>query len=137
MQLHPTSYRVCYADTDQMGIVYYGNYAKLFEIGRGEAFRQIGMTYKELEATGVIMPVIRMEINYHSSAFYDDLLTIQTAIPNFPTTRVKFEHQIYNEAGKLLITGSVTLCFIDRNRNRPVKIPKEMAKQLRTIWEEA
>lgn len=136
MQLYPTTYRVCYADTDQMGIVYYGNYAKLFEIGRGEAFRQIGMTYKALEATGVIMPVIHLEVNYHASAFYDDLLTIQTAINSFPTTRVKFEHEIYNEAGKLLITGSVTLCFINQNKSRPVKIPEEMAKRLRAIWSE-
>lgn len=136
MQLHHTHYRVCYADTDQMGIVYYGNYAKLFEIGRGEAFRQIGMTYKELETTGIIMPVIQLEINYHASALYDDLLTIHTAIEKFPSTRVKFEHKIYNEVGKLLVSGSVTLCFIDQNRNRPVKIPKEMEERLCAIWKE-
>lgn len=135
MQLHDTQYRVCYADTDQMGIVYYGNYAKLFEIGRGEAFRQIGMTYKQLEETGVIMPVIHLEVNYHSSAFYDDLLTIKTAIKSFPTTRMKFTHEIYNEAGKLLITGSVTLCFVDKSRNRPIKMPEAMGTPLRAIWE--
>lgn len=136
MQLESTQYRVCYADTDQMGIVYYGNYAKLFEIARGEAFRQIGLTYKAFEATGVIMPVIHLEVNYHSSAFYDDLLTIQTAIVQFPSTRVKFEHKIYNEAGKLLITGSVTLCFIDKARNRPIKLPKLMAEKLNEIWKD-
>lgn len=136
MQLKATYYRVCYADTDQMGIVYYGNYAKLFEIGRGEAFRQIGMTYKEMEESGVIMPVIHMEVNYHSSAYYDDLLKIETAIENFPTTRVKFTHKIYNEADTLLATGSVTLCFIDRNRNRPIKIPSSMEEKMREIWAE-
>lgn len=136
MQLKPTLYRVCYADTDQMGIVYYGNYAKLFEIGRGEAFRQIGMTYKEMEESGVIMPVIHMEINYHYSAYYDDLLRIETAIENFPATRVKFTHKIYNEEGKLLITGSVTLCFINKSKNRPIKMPASMEEKMRKIWVE-
>lgn len=134
MQLQATHYRVCYADTDQMGIVYYGNYAKLFEIGRGEAFRQIGMTYKDLEQTGVIMPVIHLEVNYHSPAFYDDLLTIETSIVDFPSTRVQFNHEIYNEAATLLITGSVTLCFVDKKRNRPVRLPKAMEQLLREIW---
>ncbi len=127
MQLPSTQYRVCYADTDQMGIVYYGNYAKLFEIARGEAFRQLGTTYKSLEATGVIMPVINLEVNYHSPSYYDDLLTIQTTIEEFPNTRIKFSHKIYNETGKLLISGSVTLCFIDKKRNRPIKMPEVMA----------
>ncbi|PVX50087.1 acyl-CoA thioester hydrolase [Balneicella halophila] len=134
MQLTPTQYRVCYADTDQMGVVYYGNYAKLFEIGRGEAFREIGTTYKEMENTGVIMPVIHLEVTYHSSAFYDDLLTIETTIDEFPKTRVTFNHKIYNEKGKLLVTGSVTLCFIDKKRQRPVKMSKMMEQKLREIW---
>ncbi len=136
MQLPTTKYRVCYADTDQMGIVYYGNYAKLFEIARGEAFREIGTSYKSLEDSGVIMPVIHLEVNYHQSALYDDLLSIETYIEEFPSTRVKFSHKIYNEAGKLLVTGSVTLCFISQERKRPVKMPEIMAKPLRDIWEE-
>ncbi len=135
MKLPTTEYRVCYADTDQMGVVYYGNYAKLFEIARGEAFRKIGKTYKSLEDMGVIMPVIKLEVNYHASALYDDLLAIHTTIEEFPSTRITFSHKIYNEAGKLLVTGSVTLCFIDRNRNRPIKIPEAMAKPLRELWE--
>lgn len=134
MQLQDTHYRVCYADTDQMGVVYYGNYAKLFEIARGEAFRHLGMTYKAMEEAGVIMPVIEMNIKYHSSAFYDDLLTIKTRIKIFPTTRIQFEHEIYNENNKLLITGSVTLCFIDSKRMRPIKLPQEMATILQKMW---
>ncbi len=134
MQLPETKYRVCYADTDQMGIVYYGNYAKLFEIGRGEAFRQIGVTYKSLEDSGIIMPVIAMEVKYRASALYDDLLTIQTAIREFPSTRIIFEHQIFNEKNQLLVSGSVTLCFIDKNKNRPIKMPEIMENALRKIW---
>ncbi len=133
MQLPETKYRVCYADTDQMGIVYYGNYAKLFEIARGEAFRQMGVTYKSLEDSGIIMPVIAMEIKYRASALYDDLLTIETKISKFPTTRIVFEHKIYNEMGKLLAEGSVTLCFIDKHKNRPIKIPKVMETPLREL----
>ncbi len=136
MQLPTTQYRVCYADTDQMGVVYYGNYAKLFEIARGEAFRKIGATYKSLEDAGIIMPVIHLEVNYHQSALYDDLLTIETFMEKFPSTRVKFSHKIYNEAGKLLVTGRVFLCFIDRAKKRPVRIPEIMAKPLKEIWKE-
>lgn len=135
MQLPTTKYRVCYADTDQMGIVYYGNYAKLFEIARGEAFREIGTSYKSLEDAGIIMPVIHLEVNYHQSALYDDMLSIETYIEEFPSTRVKFSHKIYNESGKLLVTGSVTLCFINRERKRPVKMPELMAKSLKQLWD--
>ncbi len=135
MQLPETNYRVCYADTDQMGVVYYGNYAKFFEIARGEAFRRIGATYKSLEDIGIIMPVIALNVNYHSPARYDDLLTIQTFISEFPKTRITFSHKIYNEKGTLLASGNVSLCFIDTKKNRPIKIPKAMETPLQKLWD--
>ena len=80
-----TQVRVRYAETDQMNVVYYGNYAQYFEVGRVECIRQLGYTYKDMEASGVIMPVVEFQINYLRAAMYDDLLTVKSTIRELPT----------------------------------------------------
>ena len=121
-----TQIRVRYADTDQMGYVYYGNYAMYYEVARVEAFRALGFPYKQLEKSGVMMPVMELKVNYHKPALYDDLLTVKVSIPDFPKARIRYLYEVYNEANELLNTGETTLVFVDIKNNRPVRLPKAL-----------
>jgi acyl-CoA thioester hydrolase len=104
-------YRVLYADTDQMGFMYYGQYAKLFEIGRVEALRALGVSYAEIENQGLWMPVYELESKYLEPAIYDAVLEIKTTIKELPKARIVFFSEIYIE-NKLIHTAKVTLVFI-------------------------
>jgi len=130
MYLHEEKIRVCYADTDQMGYVYYGNYARYYEIGRVEALRSLGFSYKELEQSGVVLPVYEHTSRYHQPAKYDDLLTIRVFIKALPTVRMIFEYEIYNEEGVLLNTGATTLVFIEKTTNKICRAPRYLTDQL-------
>jgi len=116
--------RVRYAETDQMGYVYYGNYAAYYEVARTEMLRVTGISYKELEEMGVMMPVSDMQIKYHHPAKYDENITIRVTIKETPSVRIIFNYEIFNEAGKLLNTGITQLVFVDMIKNRPCKPPK-------------
>ncbi len=119
-----TQLRVRYAETDQMGYVYYGNYATYFEVARVELLRNNGISYKELEEAGIMLPVLKLEVNYHKPAKYDDLLTIKTEIKKQPSITIEFHFKIYNKQNELLTTGFTSLVFIDMKRNRPTRPPK-------------
>lgn len=125
-----TTVRVRYAETDQMGYVYYGFYAMYYEVGRVESLRQLGMTYKEIEAMGIIMPVLENKSKYIAPGRYDELLTIQTTIREKPGVRIKFEYEIFNEDEKLIHIGETLLAFVDQKTNRPCRPPVEMEKVL-------
>lgn len=120
-----TSVRVRYAETDQMGVVYYGNYPQFFEVGRVEALRQLGTTYRALEERGIMLPVLSLNVKYIRSATYDEKIEIVTIIKELPNTRISFQHEIYNEAGTLLTTGSVQLVFVDAETRRPRQAPED------------
>jgi acyl-CoA thioester hydrolase len=123
--------RVRYAETDQMNIVYYGNYAQYFEVGRVESIRQLGLTYKNMEALGVIMPVVELHTKYIRPAHYDDLLTIKTMVKELPVNyRIEFFQEVYNEAGKLLTTGKVVLYFIAADTKQKTAMPDELRTKL-------
>lgn len=123
MFVNSMSTRVRYAETDQMGVVYYGNYPQFFEIGRVEALRSLGLTYKEMEARGIMLPVLKLEVKYVAPATYDDLIEIKTEIRSLPKTRITFHHEIRNEEGKLLTLGEVQLVFVDMKTRKPVMAP--------------
>lgn len=127
---HDVQLRVRYADTDQMGYVYYGNYAAYYEVARVESFRQLGYAYKQLEEAGVMMPVLELKTNYIQPAKYDDLLTIKVSIPELPKVKIRYEYEIYNEEGTLLNKGETTLAFINMESGRPVRMPEVMAELL-------
>lgn len=131
MYIHEEKIRVCYADTDQMGYVYYGNYARYYEIGRVESLRSLGFSYKELEESGVMLPVYEHHSRYHQPAKYDDLLTVKVVIKAIPTVRMIFSYEIYNEEGILLNTGETTLVFLDRKSNKIAKAPVDLVQKLR------
>jgi len=126
MITNETKIRVRYAETDQMGYVYYGNYAQYFEVGRVECLRDLGLTYKSLEESGIMLPALKLEVNYHKPAKYDDLLTIKTTVIKKPTVKFEFNFEIYNEQNELLTTGFTSLVFIDMKRNKPTKAPKSI-----------
>ncbi|MFY7911402.1 MAG: acyl-CoA thioesterase [Emticicia sp.] len=124
------NYRVRYADIDQMGYMYYGNYAKLYEIGRVEALRSLGLRYRDLEETGIIMPVYENKSRFISPAKYDDLVTIRVIIKELPKVRIIFHYEIYDEQQTLLHTGETTLVFVRTSNNRIATCPKEITDRL-------
>jgi len=134
MFTHHVQIRVTYADTDQMGYVYYGNYARYYEIGRVEALRSLGFSYKEMEASGIMMPVYENNSRYLQPALYDDLLTVKVLVKNPPSVRMVFEYEIYNEAVTLLHTGVTTLVFLNRQTNKPCRAPGALLERLKPFF---
>ena len=131
MYEHSTTVRVRYAETDRMDVVYYGNYAMYFEVGRVEAIRHLGVSYKDIEDMGIILPVVELNIKYLRPAKYDDLITIKTQIKTLPTDhKIVFDQEVYNEAGKLLTIGQVKLYFMDANMNNRIEMPSTMKEKL-------
>lgn len=121
---HRTTLRTRYSEVDRMGYVYYGNYAMYFEVGRVEAMRVLGISYAQLEDEGVMMPVIRYEIDYKKPAFYDEELTIVTRVSEVPRSRMTFEYETWNAKGELLNTAVTQLVFVDSATMKPVRAPE-------------
>jgi acyl-CoA thioester hydrolase len=119
MFISETSLRVRYGETDRMGYVYYGNYAEYYEVGRVEALRSLGWSYREMEDSGILLPVYDFYIRYFRPAYYDDLLTIKTMIKERPTTRIRFDYEVYNSESVKINEGNTTLIFIDARTKRP------------------
>jgi acyl-CoA thioester hydrolase len=131
MYEHVTTIRVRYAETDQMDIVYYGNYAQYFEVGRAECIRDLGFTYKKMEEMGVRMPVVEMEARFLRPAHYDDLITVKTILKEIPLKHeISFYHEVFNEKKKLLTTGKVTLFFIDNKTGKRIGMPEDLKNAL-------
>lgn len=126
-----TTIRVRYAETDQMNVVYHGNYAQYFEVARAEAIRDMGITYKDMEAMGIVMPIVELHTKFLRPAVYDDLLTIQTQLRELPTDhRIEFHHEVYNESGKLLTIGRIVLYFLNAKTMARAAMPAELANHL-------
>ncbi len=132
-----TQLRVRYAETDQMNVVYYGNYAQYFEVGRVECIRQLGYTYKDMEASGVMMPVIELNIKYLRPATYDELITVKTQIRELPKDhRIEFFQEVFNEKGKMLTSGKVLLYFLTMQTWQKTTMPEEFRSRLAPFFEE-
>ncbi|MGE5108981.1 MAG: acyl-CoA thioesterase [Sphingobacteriales bacterium] len=126
-----TQIRVRYAETDQMDVVYHGNYAQYFEVARAEAIRQLGFTYKDMETTGVIMPIVEWHAKFLRPAHYDDLLTIKTILKVLPTDhRIEFHQEVYNKKEKLLTTGRVVLYFMNAETKEKTVMPDVLRLKL-------
>ena len=132
MFITETQIRMHYALTDQMGVVYYGNYAQFYEIGRTEAIRQLGYTYKDIEAMGIIMPVVEMNSKFLRPAKYDDFITVKTTLRELPTGHaINFFFEIFNEDDKLLNAGNVILYFMEAVTMKRAKMPTELEEKLK------
>lgn len=123
---HRTHLRVRYSETDRMGYVYYGVYAAYFEVARVEALRSLGVSYKSLEDSGVLLPVSKYEVQYFQPAMYDDELVITTHIETAPGVRIDFRYSVVNQAGEQLTKAYTQLVFVDGETRRPIKPPKEV-----------
>lgn len=131
MYTSETKIRVRYAETDQMNVVYHGNYAQFFEVGRVESIRQLGLSYKDVEAMGIIMPVIEWTAKFLRPAHYDDLLTVRTILKEWPVGhRIEFNQEVYDEEGKLLTVGKVLLYFLKAATMEKTTMPDHMEEKL-------
>lgn len=124
MKFDEIQIRVRYGETDQMGVVYHGNYALYLEMGRIEWLRKLGISYKSMEENGIMLPVVSLSLNYKKPAGYDDLINVKTQLKSKPTAKIEFDYEITNEQGEILTIASTTLVFVDMKTNRPVKAPK-------------
>ncbi len=131
-----TTIRIHYALTDQMGIVYHGHYAQFYEIGRTEAIRSLGYTYKDIEAMGVIMPVVDIHSKFLRPAKYDDLITVKTTLREMPVHhKIVFHSEIYNHDGDLLNIGDVTLYFMEVNTMKRIEMPAILKEKVSKYFE--
>ncbi len=132
---HITTLRVRYGETDQMGYCYYGNYAQYFEVGRVEAMRSLGMSYRLLEERGVMLPVSEFSVHYIAPALYDDELTITTVISGLKGPRLYFDYTIEKE-GKLIATATTTLVFVTKDTMRPIPPPNDFVNLMHPYEQE-
>ena len=136
MYEHTTTIRVKYADTDQMGYVYYGRYLEYLEVARTEVIRSLGLTYHELETKyNVALPVMDVHIKYLMPGRYDDMLELKTVIREKPGVRIKFFTEIFRSDGKLLNIAEVRLCFIDIKSERPTRPPEAFMEKMAAYFE--
>lgn len=130
-----TEVRVRYGETDQMGYLYYGYYALYYEVGRAEAIRQLGFTYRELEEMGIMMPVVDLHAQYFRPALYDDLITVKTILKELPDAhKIQFHSELYNEQQQLLNKGVTTLVFYDPKTKQKVNMPEELMNRLQPFF---
>ncbi|HEX5168254.1 MAG TPA: thioesterase family protein [Cyclobacteriaceae bacterium] len=129
-----TSVRVRYGETDQMGYVYYGYYAMYYEVARVESLRQLGVTYKEIEANGIMMPVLENKSRYLAPARYDEVLRIVTTIRTLPGVRITFYYDFFNEEDKLIHQAETMLAFVDKSTGRPCRPPVVMRRVLEPFF---
>lgn len=125
-----TELRVRYGETDQMGVVYYGNYASYLEQGRTDWLRAQGFSYKWMEANGVQLPVVKLSIDYKRPAHYDELIRITTKLKNIPTYKIEFDYAIHNEENELLVTAYTALVFVDMKTKKLMKAPDYLIEKL-------
>ena len=130
-----TQIKIRYAETDQMGVIYHGNYIPYFESSRAEAIRELGYTYADMEKMGIIMPVVDVHCHYLRPAKYDDLLTVKTILKELPIHhKIEFHHEVYNEANELLVTGKIILYFMEANRMKRTTMPLPILEKLQPYF---
>ncbi|MBK7129776.1 MAG: acyl-CoA thioesterase [Crocinitomicaceae bacterium] len=134
MYTYNTQIRIRYSETDRMGYCYYGNYAQFFEIGRVETLRSLGISYKELEDQGIMLPVLDYQVRFLKPAFYDDLLTIKTTISKLPSARIVFDYEILNENNVLISTAQTTLVFIQDKTMKPCMVPQHLLEKIKPFF---
>ncbi len=130
MNYHQIEIRVRYSETDQMRVVYHGNYAQYFEVGRVEWLRNKGVSYKWMEDNGIMLPVVSLTMNYKKPARYDELLTLKTILKKQTSVKIEFDYELYNEGGELLTTGNSVLVFVEMKTGRPITPPMYLLELL-------
>lgn len=134
MYSHETFIRVRYGETDQMGYMYYGNYAQFYEVGRVEMLRSLGLSYKSFEEDGIMMPVLELACKYLRPARYDDMIRVVTTLKEIPRMRIRFEYELYDQAGNLINTGATVLVFVNMKSLKPCLPPADLIEKLQTYF---
>jgi acyl-CoA thioester hydrolase len=132
---HTTKVRVRYGETDQMGYMYYGNYAGFYEVGRVEMLRSLGLTYSGMEQSGIMMPVMEMNCKYLKPALYDEEITIRVIMNKLPGVKIHFNYELFNEKGELINLGETLLVFVNMKTNRPCMPSDEFLEKLKPFFE--
>ncbi len=135
MFVSETQLRVRYAETDQMGVVYHGNFFQYFEVARAESIRHLGFTYVDMEKMGVIMPIIEVQCRYIRPALYDDLLTVKAILKELPVHhKIEFHHEVFNEKKELLATAKIILYFMEATTMKRTTMPEPLMKQIQPYF---
>ena len=134
MHFNKISFRVRYGETDQMGVVYHGNYAQYLEMGRVEWLRELGISYKNMEKNGIMLPVVSLCLDFKKSAAYDDLITVETRLTKLPLVKIEFDYTIYNESQEILTLANTVLAFLDVKTKRPIKCPDAILKKIEKYY---
>ncbi len=134
MFVHETKLRVRYGETDQMGFMYYGNYAEFYEVGRVEMLRSMGMTYRWMEEEGIIMPVLELKCKYLKPALYDEEITLKVILSTMPAVRIKFDYELFNERLELINIGETTLVFVNAKTKKPCLPPAEFLEKVKQYF---
>ncbi|GAA4278550.1 acyl-CoA thioesterase [Aquimarina mytili] len=126
-----TTLKVRYSETDQMGVVHHGNYAQYLELARIDWLSRLGISYKSMEANGIMLPVYTLDFKFNKSAFFDDELTVKTLLRKIPTARIIFDYEIFNGDRELLTTASSTLVFVDSKTRKPISCPSYLIEKIK------
>ncbi len=126
MRVKPCAHRVSYYETDQMGIVHHSNYIRWFEEARDELVREYGIDYRQIEAQGILMPVVSVACDYKSAVKYGDKVSILALPRYFNGVRLRYEYEVRGEDGAIAVTGKSEHCFIDALTRKPLNLKKRM-----------
>jgi acyl-CoA thioester hydrolase len=126
--------RVRYGETDRMGYLYYGHYPEYFEVSRTDMIRSFGLSYKEIEEMGIIMPVRSLRVDYRIPAQYDELLKVRSCLKVLPEIKLDIDYEIFNEQDKLICTGNTILAFVDVRTRRPRRAPEFFLEKVRQYF---
>ncbi len=135
MFTHTAKIRVRYGETDQMGYMYYGNYAEFYEVARVEMLRTLGLTYKGMEEFGVMMPVLELHCKYLKPALYDEEISIKTTIEKMPGVKIHFKYELFNEKQELINIGETLLVFVNIETKRPCLAPAYFLDKMKPFFE--
>ena len=127
-------FRVRYNETDQMGFAHHSNYLNYFEMARIEWLNKIGFSYAALERQGIVMPVVSVQINFKSPAYFDDPLTIKLVVNEIPKASIKIDYIIMNALKNEIAYGSTTLAFLNIEINKPVRCPQKLLEIIESLW---
>ena len=130
MGTNEITFRIRYGETDQMGVVYHGNYPQYLEMGRISWLRALDLSYKEMEANGIMLPVVSLDIKFIKPALFDDLVTVKTNLKRLPMVRIEFDYELTNQNNEVLATANTVLAFMDSSKKTPIKCPDYIFNKL-------
>ena len=125
--------KVRYCETDQMGLVHHGSYINYFEEARISWISNLGFSYGEMEKSGIILPVSKLNINYLRPAYFENDLVVNVELAELPTSRLIFNYSITNK-GEVVVTGTTVLAFLNKETKKPVRCPDYMLEKVTPLF---